>query len=188
MATLPETERTPIPKSAFLAVLFRNSSIGLLAILILMFLSAPFVEDLPGGEMIEASLLTMVMIFAVLAVGARRKSLLIALLLVTPSLTGKWAHHFSPGKFFALLYLTTAIIFFFFVVAQLVLFVLRAPHVNANVLSAGVAGYLLLGMIWVPAYVLVARLNPAAFTLPQGAVMDGFNAFYFSFITLCTVG
>jgi hypothetical protein len=39
---------------------------------------------------------------------------------------------------------------------------------------------------------MVARLNPAAFNLPAGAgpatTMAGFNAFYFSFMTLCTVG
>jgi hypothetical protein len=40
-----------------------------------------------------------------------------------------------------------------------------------------------------PAYIAVGRLNPSAFTMAAaGATMDGFNAFYFSFITLCTVG
>jgi len=188
LAMPAERERTPLPKSAFWAGVFRNSAIGLLGILILMFLSAPFIEDLPGGEMIEASLVTLIMGFAVLAVGGRRQTLMIALLLVTPTLGGKWANHFSPGIVSSVVYLFAATIFFAFVVAQLVQFVLRAPHVNTNVLSAGISGYLLLGLIWVPAYLLVARLNPGAFNLPAGGIMDGFNAFYFSFTTLCTVG
>jgi hypothetical protein len=65
--------------------------------------------------------------------------------------------------------------------------------VDANVLCAGISGFLITGLAWAPAYLAVARLNPAAFNLPVPpgggtAVMDSFSAFYFSFITLCTVG
>ena len=37
----------------------------------LLFVSAPFIEDLPQGNLIEAVLLTLVMVSAVLAVGGR---------------------------------------------------------------------------------------------------------------------
>ena len=59
---------------------------------------------------------------------------------------------------------------------------------NTEVLCAGVAGFLMVGLLWSPVYLLIARLNPGAFTVPAGSTLDGFNAFYFSFITLCTVG
>jgi len=125
-------------------------------------------------------------------VGGRRRSLMVALLLVAPALGGKWAYHFWPSKLCSLVYLFAAMAFFVFVVVYLIRFILRAPRVDANVLCAGLSGYLLLGTLWMPLYVLVARLNPAAFNLPAGpggaATMDGFNAFYFSFMTLCTVG
>jgi hypothetical protein len=79
-----------------------------------------------------------------------------------------------------------------FIITHLILFILRAPQVDANVLCAGLSGYLLLGLLWVPAYIMVAQLNPRAFNFSSGvgaaATMNGFNAFYFSFITLCTVG
>lgn len=175
------------------AGVLRFSAIELLAALALLFLSAPFVEDLPSGDLIEDVLMTGVMVCSVLAAGGRRRSLLIALLLVAPALGGKWAYRFWPTKLCALVYLFAAMAFFVFVVTNLVRFILRAPRVDANVLCAGLCGYLLLGLLWMPAYVLVARLNPTAFNLPAGpgggaATMDGFNAFYFSFMTLCTVG
>ena len=50
-------------------------------------------------------------------------------------------------------------------------------------------------MVWTPAYLLVARaspVSPGAFALTVGPdtghALDGFNAFYFSFITLTTIG
>jgi hypothetical protein len=60
------------------------------------------------------------------------------------------------------------------------------------VLCAGVANYLLLGVLWAFAFVLVARLQPGSFafnTPPEsGRAMEGFTALYFSLVTLCTVG
>ena len=171
---------------------FRYSAVELLAVLALLFLSAPFIEDLPNGDLIEAVLMTGVMVSSVLAVGGRRQTLLIALLLLMPAFAGRWLSHFFPGVLFSLLYPIAALFFFIFVISNLILFILRAPQVDANVLCAGLSGYLLLGLLWVPAYVMVAQLNPGAFNISSGpgarATMNGFNSFYFSFITLCTVG
>ena len=171
---------------------FRYSGIELLAALGLLFLSAPFIEDLPNGDLIEVVLVAGVMVSSVLAVGGRRKAMTAALVLLVPALGGKWFNHFWPSTASALVYLFGAIAFFLFVVGNLIRFILRAPLVNANVLCAGLSGYLLLGVLWAPAYMMISRLNPAGFNMPAGpggsTTLNGFNAFYFSFMTLCTVG
>jgi hypothetical protein len=171
---------------------FRYSAVKLLVALAFLFISAPFVEDLPNGDLIEALLLTLVMVSAVLAVAGRRQTLIVALLLVTPAIVGKWVNHLFPGLISPVFFLAATTLFFGFVLAHLLRFILHAPRVDANVLCAGVAGFLTLGLLWIPLYVMVGGLNPAAFTLPAGsgprATMDGFNSFYFSLVTLCTVG
>jgi voltage-gated potassium channel len=170
----------------------RYSAVELLVALALLFVSAPFIEDLPHGDTIEVVLLTLVMASAVLAVGGRRRTLVVALLLLVPAVGAKWLSHLCPNFLPRPIELLSGMAFFLFVVSRLLRFVLRAPGVDVNVLCAGLSGYILLGLLWMPAYVLVARLNPAAFILTAGtdagAPMDGFHAFYFSFITLCTVG
>ena len=157
----------------------------------MLVVTAPFVEDLPRGDLIEAVLLTVVMVFAVLAIGGRQRTLTVALLLAIPAIVGKWLNQLRPDLMPPFVYLIAAVVFFGFVVAHLLSFILRATRVDANVLCAGIAGYLMLGLLWIPLYVAITRYNPAAFVLSgtaPGATMDGFNAFYFSFITLCTVG
>jgi voltage-gated potassium channel len=170
----------------------RCSAVKLLVALGLLFVSAPFVEDLPQGDLVEATLLTLVMVSAVVAVGGQRKFLIVALVLLAPALAGKWLNHFRPDLLHPAIFLAASVVFFAFVIVRLLGFIVHAPRVDANVLSAGVAGFLLLGLLWVPAYAAIARLNPHAFTLPAApgapAKLDGFSAFYFSFITLCTVG
>ena len=171
---------------------FRFSAVELLVTLGLLFITAPFIENLPKGDLIEGLLLTLVMVFAVLAVGGRRRTLITAALLVTPALIGKWADHVWPDLISPAIFPATAVVFFVYVVAHLLHFVLRAPRVDTNVLCAGLAGFLMLGLLWMLLYVLVGRLDPRAFALPTGpdgpASLDAFNAFYFSFVTLCTVG
>ena len=65
---------------------------------------------------------------------------------------------------------------------------LREGPVTGHRLLGGVAAYLLLGVIWAYAYALVAELAPGAFSGPVSA-SDGPRVwFYFSFVTLATVG
>jgi voltage-gated potassium channel len=182
----------PTPQSAPSLGATRYSAVKLLAALGLLFVSAPFVQDLPQGDLVESVLLTLVMVSAVLVLGSRRKVLIVALVLLTPALAGKWINHFRPDLLHPAIFLAAAVVFFAFVITRLLAFIMRAPRVDANVLCAGVAGFLMLALLWVPAYAAVARLNPHAFTLPSGpdapATLNGFSALYFSVITLCTVG
>jgi hypothetical protein len=166
----------------------RYSAVELLGTLILLFLTAPFFQDLPHGDLIEATLMTLAMVFSVMAVGGRRRTMIIAIALVVPAIAGRWIHHLHHEVLHPAVYPAAALVFFGFVVAHLIRFIVKAPQVDANVLCAGVSGFLMLGLLWIPLYMTVARLNPNAFTVPAGTQFDGFSAFYFSFVTLCTVG
>jgi hypothetical protein len=65
---------------------------------------------------------------------------------------------------------------------------LRAGPITFHRIQGAVAAYLLLGIIWAHAYALVAHLRPGAFSGPVSPA-DGPRAFfYFSFVTLTTVG
>src|SRR5262245_25054899 len=187
-----EVPASPRRKSVLPFGVFRFSAVELLVALGLLFVTSPFIEDMPRGDLIEAVLVTLVMVFAVLAVGGQRRTLIIALVLFTPALGGKWINHVRPDLLPPAVFLISTVVFFGFVVGHLIRFIVRAARVDINVLCAGVAGFLMLGLLWPPAYLVVARLNPGAFSLPAGSgagtTMDGFSAFYFSFITLCTVG
>jgi hypothetical protein len=164
----------------------------LLASLVLVVVSGPFEERWRESDLLEALRLTLVMIAALLAVGGRRRTLALALVLVVPALVAKWVHHFQPHLVSPPVFLVPGLLMILFVLAHLLRFILVARRVDAEVLCAGVAGYLVLAWLWTLAYILVARLDPGAFVLTAGPVpsheMKAFSAPYFSFITLCTVG
>ena len=170
----------------------RFSAIELLIALVLLIAFTPFVESLRLGDLIEACLVTVVLISAVLVVGAHRRLLAVAMLVLAPAIAGKWLSHFYPEKVPPHLFLTFGLALVAFSVVSLLGFVLRAARVDAEVLCAAISAYLMLGLLWSFAYILVARIAPDSFSFANSADanerMDGFNAFYFSFVTLSTVG
>ena len=186
------TANTAPTQPARRASAFAYSAVQLSVSLALLFAAAPFIEDIPGGDLVEAVLVSLVMVLGVLAVGGRRRVLVFALLLVVPTLAAKWGNHILPNLVPPEIYLAFSVIFFGFMIVQLLRYILGAPRVDANVLCAGVSGYLLLGLLWVPAFVLVAQISPASFAISAGpggvSGMRDFDAFYFSFSTLTTVG
>jgi len=170
----------------------RFTNVQLLIALGLLFFFFPFVEEVKGGDIIVAILLSLVLLCAVIAVADRKGVFFVGVVLAVPAIVGRWVNHFRPDLVPPPVFLTAALVLIAFVVASLLRFVLRAPLVNTDVLCASISAYLMLGIIWTIAYWLVDQLTPGgafAFnTTGEKQSMRGFNAFYFSFITLSTVG
>jgi voltage-gated potassium channel len=170
----------------------RFSTVQLLVALVVLLVSAPFVEELEGGHFILSLLFSLVLIAAVFAVANRKRSLVIALVLAIPAITARWINQLRPDLVHPTVFLVCALVLLAFVIGHLLYFVLRAPVVNVEVLCASIAAYLMLGLTWTVAYWLVDQLTPGgafSFNTTRGAhSMNGFTGFYFSFITLSTVG
>jgi hypothetical protein len=170
----------------------RFSTVQLLIALALFFIWAPFVEEIKGGDLIVSGLFSLVLLAGVVAVADRKRVLVIAIVLAIPAIAGRWINHFRPDLIQPALFLAAGLVLMIFVIANLIRFVLRAPSVNTEVLCASISAYLMLGLMWTLAYWLVDQLTPGgAFSFNTNAgtrSMNGFNGFYFSFITLSTVG
>lgn len=168
-----------------------NSAIILLGALGVLYITMPFVELFPYGGAVEALLVGIVMVFSIAAVGGRAHSAMIAIALLLPAFGGRVLHLAFPEIVPDWLYRAATAVFFGYAVLHLVRFILRSPVIDNNVLCAALATYLMLALLWVPLYALADDLNPNAFSYggaPQTGAMEGFNALYFSMITLCTVG
>ena len=170
----------------------RFSAVQLLIALALFFIWAPFVEEIKGGDLIVSLLLSLVLVAGVLAVADRKYVLVVALVLAIPAIAGRWINHFRPDLIPPAVFLVAGLLLIAFVVGNLLRFVLRAPSINTEVLCASISAYLMLGLMWTIAYWLVDQLTPGgAFSYNTNAgthSMNGFTGFYFSFITLSTVG
>jgi len=170
----------------------RFSTVQLLIALAVLLICAPFLEEVEGGHLILSVLFSLVLIAAVFAVANRKRSLVIALVLAIPAIIARWINQLRPDLVHPSVFLVCALLLLAFVIGHLLQFVLRAPVVTVEVLCASISAYLMLGLMWTVAYWLVDQLTPGgafSFNTERGVhSMNGFTGFYFSFITLSTVG
>lgn len=185
---------SPIKQSwpGLLARIFPTSNFIFLVVLATFIVASPFLGTLPRGALINSALLTLVLIAGVVVVGARRATLVLAVLLLIPGLVARWVNHFHPDAMPAGVHLIAGMLLLGLVAVEFLRFILRAPRVTAQVLEAGISTYLVFGLLWTLAYMLVGQVDPDAFTFSgessAGHSMDSFNALYYSFVTLTTMG
>jgi len=163
-----------------------------LAAMMLVLATAPIDEQYRDGDLVEAARLSVLMLLGLLAIGGRGKPLFLGLVLITPALVGKWISHYRPGLVPPWSFQLPAMLFLGLLFVQLLRFTFRARQVDSEVLSAGLAGYLLVGLTWGLCYSIEAQITPGAFALngnpAPASTMRGFTTMYFSFITLSTIG
>jgi len=186
-----ETDTSPQRTQSRPKPVFRFSVSYFLGALVLNIFVSPFVDQFRGGFLVETALMTLVLLSALLAIGGRLRTL-VGAVLVAPALVGQWLIYWRPDLQLSLVIRGSGVLFIGFVVLQFLRFIVRAPRVDFEVLCAGIATYLMLGLFWSFAYILVDRLVPDSFVFTVGPVsghsMNNFNALYFSFTTLSTVG
>ena len=146
--------------------MWRVSTVKLLFALILLFAVTPFVENLPNGDFVESGLITLVMVASLVAVGRDHRVLISAAVLFVPAIAGKWLNHFFPNYVSPLYFPVFGIAFFAFTIYRILRFILQTTHVDTEVLSAGIVVYLMLGLLWAQAYMLLAQLTPDTFHFP----------------------
>ncbi|MFO1093273.1 MAG: hypothetical protein U0992_08155 [Planctomycetaceae bacterium] len=164
------------------AATFLVALLGLLA-------AAPVLQETPTGGLIETFLMTIVLIAAIPAAGGGRGTILIASILAVPAVVGKWLHTLHPDWMHHEWFLAAGIVFGAYVVAQHLVFILRAQTVDTQVLCAGVSTFLMLGLLWTFGFMLLSDLAPGSIMmeLEPGAQrpLAGFGAVYLSLATLC---
>lgn len=168
----------------------RHSVAWFLGAVIALIVTSPFLEMAKDWRIVEPAILTVVLLSAVVAVGGRHGTLILAGSLVAPVLVARWLSHLEVHSIFYPLFILTFLIFLGFLVFQFLRFIMRSPRVNSEVLCAAISTYLLLALLWGAAYALVARLDPGSFVgvAPANQPLHGFDSVYFSIITLTTIG
>ncbi len=160
-----------------------NRMLALMLSLLLLIVIIPFVSH----SWLTGLFLLIVILAAVAEVSDRRNVFRWAILLGTPAfilqgLTIAGVHGLQiPG-------LVLTVIFFVFILVVLFQHILHSKVVEAEILYGAVSCYLLISYVWAFLYQLLYVLEPAAFSYGANEALTGYDFFYFSFITMTTLG
>lgn len=166
----------------------------LIALLLLLFFHLLMIEV--GRARLFRFFFAAVLAFAAWAVSGRRRGVLAgALALGVPAVAAQIAAYTWPGTGTALAAAVLGLVLLLFVTVVVLAGVVERGAVDVDRIAGAVAAYLLLGLTWALLFAVVAMASPAAFQLPLGVDAaqairsgDGSVFYYFSFVTLTTLG
>ena len=174
----------------------QRSSLYLLVALVLWLLLYPYLYGLPGGGLLLGLLGAAIPVAAIYAFSRERRALVISIMLGVPTLITMVVGNLAtvaatdaqplPKGFYGL----APLAFYGYATVHILYHILRDKEVTTDTLFAAVAGYLLLGLTWTSAYLLVEHIHPDSFTLGKEAQAQPFwtAILYYSFVTLTTLG
>lgn len=164
----------------------KGLSVFFALLLIVVFVIPPLLAPGSGRRLGGEIAYSLLLVSGVRALGERRltRTVLMPVALITLAVDlGSWVVPVSE-PWVQGTGLLSQLLFLVVVLGQ----TLRAGPITIHRIQGAVAAYLLLGVIWAYAYALLVHFSPGAFTGPV-SLADGPRAFfYFSFMTLTTVG
>ncbi len=157
---------------------------------LLLILLYPFVAGATFGDEIFRLLAVFVFLTALYTVKGRGRITTIALILGAPAICLRLANIVEHRELVRLPDEISGLAFLIFVTAVLVTSVISNPSVTADTLAGAVSGYLLIGITFGLAYLMIESLLPGSFrdTIQPGKRFTPADFTFFSFVTLTTVG
>ena len=175
-------------------VLFRKFRyLNLLVVIIAMMVISPFTARSPILRFANNIVLTLVLLSVVNTVKRQRTTFLIGLILGIPWVLIAWLHLIESITVNPAISFLASMIFDAYIIFILLRHIIRSKRVTADILYGAVSVYILLGVFFASFYVFLDAITPTEMFMNAGAAAtgspnDGINMFYFSFVTLTTLG
>ncbi len=156
--------------------------------LLMMMLVRPFVTAEGEGGLLTDLLFIAVFLSGIYATRREQYRYWVAILLGGVGLAGRIHLRLSDATSVVVLANAATMLFFAHALLSVASHIWTERHrVNHDVINAAVSAYLLLGMVWAYGYLFLEMAHPGSFKGPH-PVMDRDDFYYFSFVTLATLG
>ncbi len=158
-----------------------------------MMIISPFTSRSPALRMVNNIVLTLVLLSVVNTVKKQRATFLIGLVLGIPWVLLSWIRLIDSIAVPPEILSVMSMIFDGYIVFVLLRHIIRAKRITADILYGAVSVYILLGIFFASLYFFLDAITPSELFIYAGAgttggPVDGTGLFYFSFVTLTTLG
>jgi energy-converting hydrogenase Eha subunit C len=160
--------------------------------LILLIIAYPYLEVNIPGQILLTVITIFVMISLVIAVGDRKRDIIIALCFALPwfvSLIINFPLFESARSILVRKEIVFAVLLFSYTTFYIFMHLLKSREVTSEILFASVCVYLLIGLTWATLYIFIDYIYPNSFIDTSDQIAINAPRFlFFSYITLTTVG
>ena len=162
----------------------------LLFLILLEIVAIPFIRGYVRYQIALNIFTAVILISAIWATGIRKYKAVVGFSLAIIYIVLTWTNHLRQDDTLLILGNVVGILLFGFVLYSVLRYVVFSQQVNREVLFAAIVSYLLIAIIWAFAYGTLELIHPGSFKVANADAVgrDGFSLFYFSFVTITTLG
>ncbi len=159
--------------------------ISLLAFMVL----EPFIYEYTGIKSLLSIFFSVILFTSIYAVSEKKSTSIIAILLALPKLITTWALGFTTHPLLYFFDSILGIIFIGYIIVLILKHIFRQEDITLETIYGAIVVYIFIGLIWVLLYKIVEIIHPNSFSLATVLAADSKkNLYYFSFVTLTTLG
>jgi hypothetical protein len=149
----------------------------------------PFIEDFIGLRLFMEMFFSIIFIATIYATSQKTHHIIIAVILIIPAILAVWIPDIPKHNTLLTIGYLCGLIVFAFAVISILIFIFSEETVTRQTISAAVAVYLLLALMWTFIYRLIENLYPGSFAVAHDQLQGAANIYlYFSLVTITTLG
>lgn len=167
-----------------------SRSVYLLVSLIVLIFVYPVVSDQAVARVLLGILFAITPLAGVYAVSDNRKTTVIATILGVPAILSIIGHFFLDNRLITdEVFLVLIVVYYGFTTVQIIRHIFTKRKVDADTIISAVSAYLMIGLSFAVTFMLVHLHTPGALAESTAdRLVDWHDIFYFSFVTLTTLG
>ena len=168
---------------------YKDRFLFLIVLIVALIVLGPFIEGFTGLKLSMDLFFSIIFITAIYAASQKRSHIIIAVILVIPTLFALWSKEIAIGNTHITIGYICGLILFAFAVISILKYIFSHQVVTRQTISAAVVIYLLLALMWTFIYRLLENLYPGSFAIAHSKLLDAENIYlYFSLVTITTLG
>ena len=174
---------------SFSKACYKDRFLFLIVFIVALVVLGPFIEGFIGLRLFMNLFFSIIFIATIYATSPKKTHIIIAVILIIPALVAVWTPDIPMHNTLLTIGYICGLIVFAFAIILILNFVFSEETVNRQTISAAVAVYLLLALMWSFIYRLIENLYPGSFAVAHDKLQEAPNIYlYFSMVTITTLG
>ena len=174
---------------SFAKACYKDRFLLLIVFIVALIVLVPFIQGFVRLRFLMDLFFSIIFIATIYAVSQKRIHIIIAVILIIPTLIALWAHDLPANNPLLTIGYLCGLIVFAFAVISILTFIFSQQEVTRQTISAAVSVYLLLALMWTFIYRLIENLYPQSFAVAHDKLQLAENIYlYFSLVTITTLG
>ncbi|MGD9081519.1 MAG: ion channel [Desulfobacterales bacterium] len=174
---------------SFAKACYKDRFLFLIVFMVALIVLGPFTEPFIRLRVFMELFFSIIFIATIYAVSQKKLHIIIAVILLIPTLLAVWTEDVPANNTLLTIGYLCGLTLFGFAVISILNFIFSEQQVTRQTISAAVAVYLLLALMWTFIYRLIENLYPESFAVAHDKLLLAENIYlYFSLVTITTLG